>query len=164
MDAWERFLAGDGAPPHVLRNLIERSWWRCLSAGVDPGRTRSPLVLSGEERLLVQGHHRELLEATAPVMMQARDFLSESGTIMLLTDPSGVILQAEGDGSALEAAMDIRLVPGANWNEVTCGTNAIGTALSTRAPVQVHGGEHFCAGIKGWTCTAVVVRDLASRS
>jgi sigma-54 dependent transcriptional regulator, acetoin dehydrogenase operon transcriptional activator AcoR len=95
MEAWERFLAGDGAPPHVVRDLIERSWWRCLSAGVDPGRTQSPLVLPGEERLLVREHHRELIEATAPVMAQARDFLSESGTFMLLTDPSGVILQAE---------------------------------------------------------------------
>jgi transcriptional regulator of acetoin/glycerol metabolism len=162
MEAWERFLAGDGAPPHVVRDLIGRSWWRCLSAGVDPGRTQSPLVLPGEERLLVRERHRELIEATAQVMAQARDFLSESGTFMLLTDPSGVILQAEGDGRALEAATDIRLMPGANWNELTCGTNAIGTALSTHAPVQVHGGEHFCAGIKRWTCSAVVVRDLAS--
>ena len=81
---------------------------------------------------------------------------------MLLSDPSGVILQAEGDGRTLEAAMDIRLMPGANWNELTCGTNAIGTALSAHAPVQVHGGEHFCAGVKRWTCSAVVVRDLAS--
>src|SRR5262245_63733251 len=159
MEAWGRFVSGEGAPPHVLRDLIERSWWRCLSAGVDPGRMQSPLVLPGEERFLVRERHRELIEATAPVMLQARDFLSESGTMMMLTDPSGVILQAEGDGSALEAAMDIRLVPGANWNEVTCGTNANGTALSTRAPVQVPGGEHFCAGIKGWTCTAVVVRE-----
>src|SRR5262245_58069115 len=131
MEAWERFVSGEGAPPHVLRSLIERSWWRCLSAGVDPCRTQSPLVLPGEERLLVRERHRELIEAAAPVMGQARDFLSESGTMMLLTDPAGVSLQAEGDGSALEAAMDIRLVPGANWNEVTCGTNAIGTALST---------------------------------
>jgi len=162
IDVWERFVAGDGAPPHFLRDFIERSWWRCLSAGVDPGRTQSPLVLPGEERLLLRERHRELIEATAPVMVQARDFLSESGTIMMLIDPGGVILQAEGDPGALETAMDIRLMPGADWTELTCGTNAIGTALSTRAPVQVHGGEHFCAGIKGWTCSAVVVRDLTS--
>ena len=30
------------------------------------------------------------------------------------------------------------------------GTNAIGTVLVTRQPVQLYGGEHFCEGIKGW--------------
>ncbi len=64
-------------------------------------------------------------------MAQARDFLSESGTIMILTDPAGVVLQSEGDPPALEAALDIRLMAGASWSEVSSSTNAIGTALSS---------------------------------
>ena len=95
-------------------------------------------------------------------MQQARDFLSESGTMMILTDPTGVILETEGDPATLDAAQDVRLVGGANWDELACGTNAIGTALSVRQPVQVHAAEHFCAGIKPWTCSATVVRDPAS--
>jgi DNA-binding NtrC family response regulator len=55
--------------------------------------------------------------------------------------------------------LDIRLMTGANWAELNCGTNAIGTALSTREPVQVHACEHFCIGIKPWTCSATVVHD-----
>ena len=77
----------------------------------------------------------------------------------MLTDPHGIVLQTEGDPSALEAALDIRLMAGANWTELNCGTNAIGTALSTREPVQVHACEHFCIGIKPWTCSATVVHD-----
>src|SRR5207245_1994137 len=80
----------------------------------------------------LQRRHRDLIDASVPVMQQARDFLSESGTIMILTDATGVVLETEGDQSALDAAQDIRLVNGANWNELTCGTNAIGTALSAR--------------------------------
>ena len=82
--------------------------------------------------------------------------------MMILTDPTGVILETEGDQVTLDAAQDVRLVSGANWNELACGTNAIGTALSVGQPVQVHAAEHFCAGIKPWTCSATVVRDPAS--
>jgi len=95
-------------------------------------------------------------------MDQVRESLSESGTIMILTDPSGVILKTAGDPATLEAAGDVRLVSGVRWDELSSGTNAIGTALSLKAPVQVHATEHFCAGIKRWSCSAVVLRDPAS--
>src|SRR5262249_57680849 len=48
---------------------------------------------------------------------------------------------------------------GGTWGEVDWGTKAIGTALSIQGPVQVHGAEHFCSGIKPWTCSATVIRD-----
>jgi signal transduction histidine kinase len=95
-------------------------------------------------------------------MMQAHDLLSDSATMMILTDPTGVILESEGDPATLDAALDIRLTAGANWNELLSGTNAIGTALSVGGPVRVQGAEHFCAGIKPWTCSATAVRDPAS--
>src|SRR3989441_10409752 len=82
--------------------------------------------------------------------------------MMNLTDPTGVFLETEGAPATLDAAQDVRLVGGANWDELACGTNAIGTALSVHQPVQGHAAEHFCAGIKPWTCSATVVRDPAS--
>ena len=159
MAAWERFLQNGEVAPNTLRAPIERSWSRCLSAGVDPARVQAPTVLPAEELMTLRALHRELIEASVPIMAQAREFLSASGTILMLTDPRGIILQTEGDPSALEAALDIRLMTGANWTELNCGTNAIGTALSTREPVQVHACEHFCIGIKPWTCAATVVHD-----
>jgi transcriptional regulator of acetoin/glycerol metabolism len=92
-------------------------------------------------------------------MAMAKDFLAETNTIMILTDPSGMILGVEGDPRALGAAEDIHLIAGSSWNELVCGTNAIGTALSIGQPVQIHAAEHFCAGIKQWTCSATVIRD-----
>jgi sigma-54 dependent transcriptional regulator, acetoin dehydrogenase operon transcriptional activator AcoR len=159
MEAWERFLQNGEIAPNTLRAPIERSWSRCLSAGVDPARVQAPTVLPAEELMTLRALHRELIEASVPIMAQAREFLSASGTILMLTDPSGIVLQTEGDPSALEAALDIRLMIGANWTELNCGTNAIGTALSMREPVQVHACEHFCIGIKPWTCSATVVHD-----
>src|SRR2546425_1080911 len=159
MAAWDRFLRGAEMPSNAVRSVIERSWSRCLSAGVDPGRSRAHAPVRVEELGTLQHPHRDLIDASVPVMQQARDFLSESGTMMILTDPTGVILETEGDPATLDAAQDVRLVGGANWDEIACGTNAIGTALSVRQPVQVHAAEHFCAGIKPWTCSATVVRD-----
>jgi transcriptional regulator of acetoin/glycerol metabolism len=103
-----------------------------------------------------------VIDVCSPVMDQVRESLSESGTIMILTDPSGVILKTEGDPATLEAARDVRLVSGVSWDELSSGTNAIGTALSLKEPVQVHATEHFCAGIKPWSCSAAVLRDPAS--
>jgi hypothetical protein len=96
-------------------------------------------VLPTDELMAQRRRHRDLVEASVRIMAEAHDFLSESGTIMILTDPSGVILQTEGDPGTLEVASEPRLVIGANWSETDCGTNAIGTALD-RAAAQVHAG------------------------
>ncbi len=92
-------------------------------------------------------------------MASARDFLSETGTVMVLTDQSGTILNLEGDMSTRGAAENVHLLSGANWSELACGTNAIGTALEVGQPVQIHSAEHYCAGIKRWSCSATVIRD-----
>jgi hypothetical protein len=60
---------------------------------------------------------RYVIDVSSPVMDQVRESLSESGTIMILTDPSGVILKADGDPSTLEAAEDVRLVSGVSFQE-----------------------------------------------
>jgi sigma-54 dependent transcriptional regulator, acetoin dehydrogenase operon transcriptional activator AcoR len=159
MAVWERFLCGRELPPNVVRDVIEGSWVRCQSAGVDPERTQAAAPLPEEALLALQRGHRDLIEASVRIMEQVRDFLSESGTIMILGDPTGTILETAGDPATVDAALNIRLVTGANWNESACGTNAIGTALSAGRPVQVHAAEHFCSGIKPWTCSATVIRD-----
>ncbi len=159
MAAWERFLQDGELASSAVRRLIERSWERCRAAGIDPALTQAAAPLLDEELTALRSCYRALLEASVPIMAQAREILSESGTIMILTDPSGVILQTEGDPATVDAARLIRLQTGANWHELACGTNAIGTALSVGRPVQVHAAEHFCAGIKPWTCSATVVRD-----
>jgi sigma-54 dependent transcriptional regulator, acetoin dehydrogenase operon transcriptional activator AcoR len=161
MNAWERLVCGVELPADAIRTVIERSWVRCHSAGVDPATSRAPAPTPDEDLSRLLHRFRDVIDVGASVMEQVRESLSESGTMMILTDPSGVILKTEGDPTTLEAAEDVRLVNGANWDELVCGTNAIGTALSLKEPVQVHAAEHFCAGIKPWSCSAVVLRDPA---
>ena len=159
MAAWEGFLSGHAPQANALRCLIDDSWRRCLAVQVDPARRQALPPVNEATLHSLQHQHCELLSAGKQVMAMAKDFLAETETIMILSDPNGMILGVEGDPRALGAAEDIHLIAGSSWSELICGTNAIGTALSIGLPVQIHAAEHFCEGIKQWTCSAAVVRD-----
>src|SRR2546422_9225741 len=78
MAAWDRFLRGAELPSDAVRSVIEGSWSRCLSAHVDPERSRAQAPAREEELRTLQHRHRDLIDASVPVMQQARDLLSES--------------------------------------------------------------------------------------
>jgi len=164
MASWERFLNGDEGGSDALRRLIDDSWRRCHGASVDPGIYQAPPPIKDQSLHSLQTECSELLTASTPVMASARDFLAETGTVMVLTNQSGTILNLEGDVSTRGAAEDVHLLSGANWSELACGTNAIGTALAVGHAVQIHSAEHYCAGIKRWSCAATVVRDPYDQS
>jgi transcriptional regulator of acetoin/glycerol metabolism len=67
-----------------------------------------------------------------------------------------------GDTRTLDAGEKIHLTQGGHWSENVIGTNGIGTALATGQPAQVHATEHFCEGIKNWTCAGAPVREPAT--
>lgn len=159
MDSWEKFLNGGEPGSDALRRLIDDSWRRCLGASVDPARFQAPPPVGENSLHFLRDECADLVTASAPIMASARDFLSETGTVMVLTNQSGTILNLEGDVSTRGAAENVHLLSGANWSELACGTNAIGTALEVGQPVQIHSAEHYCAGIKRWSCSATVIRD-----
>jgi transcriptional regulator of acetoin/glycerol metabolism len=156
--SWERFLRGQEPGSNALRRMIDDSWRRCQGA-VDPSREKAlpPVQDDALHDLLVT--NADLVRASAGVMASARDFLSETGTVMVLTDTLGSILSVQGDTKLRDPSEKIHLMPGANWAEGSCGTNAIGTALQIGQPIQIHAGEHFCSGIKRWSCSASVIRN-----
>lgn len=157
--AWQKFLSDGEVPQAAVRRLIEDSWRRCLDLGVNPRQGAAPMAVDDDGLYSLRHRHAELIEAARPVMEQACAFLHESGTVMVLTDPSGVILWMEGDESAKDKGTGIQLVPGGIWGETMTGTNAIGTALASGQPVQISAEEHYCETIKRWTCSASVIRD-----
>src|SRR6202140_3585719 len=159
MSAWERLVVDGNSRTGILRGVVDNSWHRCLDGHVDPGAVRAPPPLEEGHLLDLRTKNDRLIHACVPLIQQTREFLSQTGTILLLTDPDGMILELAGDTRIVEPAGEVRLLPGCKWTEFNCGTNAIGTALALRQPVQIHGSEHFCAGIKRWTCSATVIRD-----
>ncbi|QHI97525.1 GAF domain-containing protein [Xylophilus rhododendri] len=157
MEAWERLITG--APPAGIpvSRLVLASWQRSMRSAVEPRSRSAPLAALGDAMEQLRRHNQDMMGAAQGLFMASAHLLAQSGSIMLLTDPHGVVLDVAGDMRTLEAAEGIHLVAGANWHEGVVGTNGIGTALATRQPVTVHAAEHFCEGIKRWTCAAAPV-------
>ncbi len=157
--AWDTYVNCGVLPENQVRSVVGDSWARCLKEGVDPSNCKSNLHLDDGVYQSLLGNNSKLLAAAKPIMERAKTFLAESGSMMILTDKYGTCLHVEGDPKAVEEGYDIELCKGANWSESAAGTNAIGTVLSIGRSVQINTTEHFCEGIKSWTCTAAVIRD-----
>ena len=157
MMAWESFVTGEPLAVMPVSKLVLSSWQRSARAGVEPGMRLAPLVASGDGLDQLRRRNHDLLWAAKGLFMNSAHLLERSGSIMMLTDANGVVLEVAGDMHTRESAQAIHLVEGGNWHEGVVGTNGIGTALAMRRPVQVHAAEHFGEGIKRWTCAAAPV-------
>jgi transcriptional regulator of acetoin/glycerol metabolism len=161
---WERFIRNEPLPEIPIRSVILESWRRCRSDGVDPARSSAPAVADSVQIELLRDRHRNLYDAALPVLGMLQEVLRESGTVIMLTDPAGTILDICGDSRTRHVAELVNLAPGGGWHEELIGTNAIGTAIVAREPVQIYGSEHYCFEVKRWTCAAVPILDPSSRA
>ena len=159
MLAWERFLTGEPHAATPVGNFVVSSWQRSLALGVDPSGRAAPLAARGDDVARLRGRHRDLMPAAAWVFADVTELFAGSRSIMVLTNAEGVVLEAVGDMQTLEQGQDIHLMLGGDWREDVVGTNGIGTALATGRPAQVHAAEHFCEGIKSWTCAGAPIYE-----
>lgn len=161
--AWERLVQGRMPADAAVRGVVLDSWQRCLSEAVDPGSGCAPCA-AGEHIRQLTWQNRDLCDAARPVLEGLREVLKECGTLIMLSDPQGIILMLVGETRVRSAGEAINLAVGGQWAEEVIGTNAIGTAIATGGPVQIHASEHFCLDVKRWTCAAAPIRDPASRA
>jgi sigma-54 dependent transcriptional regulator, acetoin dehydrogenase operon transcriptional activator AcoR len=155
MRAWERFLAGESAVS--VPSALIASWQRSLESGVSPSASLAPFAVHGDAVEALRWRHRELLAASDRLFAATADLFADSHSMLLLTNQDGVILKAAGDLRTLTAGEKIHLTTGGDWREAMAGTNGIGTALATGEPTYIHGSEHFCEGIKSWSCAAAPI-------
>jgi sigma-54 dependent transcriptional regulator, acetoin dehydrogenase operon transcriptional activator AcoR len=116
-------------------------------------------VVAGDAFDELRWSHRELRKAASNLLTVTKDLVTASRSIMILTSADGVVLDAVGNTQTLDEGEGIHLIPGADWREAAIGTNGIGTALAVGGPAIVHSAEHFCEGIKSWTCAAAPIRE-----
>lgn len=165
--AWSNFLANRNAPSMPVmgvRPLIYKSWKRSNTTGILPEQFAAPSLdktLIDEKQVY---DHSELRRATLACLHNMSDLLSGAEAMLILTDKDGVILETVGDKSTLNKGGKINLSVGGVWSEDASGTNGIGTALWTGKPVYVHGEEHFCEGMKAWSCAAAPIHDPVDHS
>jgi len=145
------------------KDYIERGFQRCEDYGIEPDRVFSRRILCGPELAEPLSAKRDLIVTAEPFIGQLCDFLKGSRFFAILTDEEGCILSVIGDDDILEAAFDLRMVPGAFMDEGSIGTNAMGTALAEGRPVQVSGDEHFIRAYHRWTCSGAPIHDVDGR-
>lgn len=165
--AWARLLRcahevtlSERGTPAVLRDVIVRSWARCIEARVDPERPA--------ERVLDKDETERRLDADplVEVVPLLRELLAEVAQdarhLAVLGDAGGLLLWSEGHPSMVEAAAKPRFLPGCLCSEHGIGTNAIGTALALDHAVQIFSAEHFNRLLHGWTTSAAPIHDPES--
>jgi transcriptional regulator of acetoin/glycerol metabolism len=105
-------------------------------------------------------HQNRMLHTHAiPVMTSLYEQIINTQSMVLLTDPKGIILHSIGDPEVVDRAAKVALSPGVQWSEESKGTNAIGTAIAEERPTLVHGDEHFLEANRFLTCSASPILD-----
>lgn len=153
--AWERFIEKGGAS-NAVRAVITASWKRSQGYEIPIERGGAPLAPE-VELVRRRSEHAGLIAAARPALEQARILLADADSMIILTDPSGVIIETAGDPRTVDYGQIVHFEQGGHWAEADIGTNAIGTAIATLQPVQIHGGEHFCSEVQRWTCAATPI-------
>ncbi|WP_109124367.1 sigma-54-dependent Fis family transcriptional regulator [Dyella sp. C11] len=158
-EARREFFEGGRVPSGQLSDTILRSWRRCRGLGLEEAaHPQVEPVPQGELRQMRERHETLWRMARAELDLLAPDAAS-TGSIVILTDEQGWILDAEGNPRFLDKAGRVALMPGACWSEAHVGTNAIGTAIVEGASVEVLGGEHYFVPHGILSCSSVPIFD-----
>ena len=153
--ALEKFMQ-NGTQSSAVRRVVGASWERSQSYQVPVERGETLLAPEAELNQR-RSEYSELIAAAQPALEQAQILLAEASSMVILTDPCGVIIETAGDPRTTDTARMIHLEQGGHWAEADIGTNAIGTAIAALQPVQIHGVEHFCSEVQRWTCAATPI-------
>jgi len=157
---WERFVMGAGDVSEA-RSVVISSWHRSKSAGINPG-VITPRTQLPEHAVREEWQQLPIAQELEPWVQHMRAISADAGYLVVIAGPTGVILRVEGDHHIRGAAQQMHFVEGVSWGEHSTGTNAIGTALAAREPVQISGAEHFVQMVHPWTCTAAPICDPAT--
>ncbi|WP_454852864.1 transcriptional regulator [Promicromonospora soli] len=158
--AYESFVGSAGSQePDGIDPVVAASWRRSLRNGVDPDRPSAVAVAASDDLDDYRSDHP--LAVAMPLVRDLVGGATGDDLVVAVSDDVGRLLWIEGRGPVRAAVDGVGFVEGAVWREESVGTNAPGTALATRRPVQVLGAEHFARPVQRLSCTAAPVHDAA---
>lgn len=155
--ARERFAAGCDVGNARVRPQILFSWSRCRDEyKIDPGQSCAPAADEDCDHSLKNVAVVAELGSVAGSILQEVEAL---GGLLAITDGAGRILAALGDRKALRRGEQNNLAPWSAWSERATGTNGMGTALEDPRGILVRRSEHWCEGLREWSCAGISIRD-----
>lgn len=144
---------------NMTLNYITESHKRCLKYGIKKDMLYSKKIIEGEELQNRLAEKNELIVTSEPFINEMYNFVKGSNFFVILTDEEGCILNVVGDEEILKEAYAFKMIPGAFMDEASIGTNAMGTVLEEKKPLQITGNEHFINCYHRWTCSGAVIKD-----
>nr|WP_239094271.1 sigma-54-dependent Fis family transcriptional regulator [Bacillus sp. B15-48] len=156
---WENFITDPFKLDHlqtVVRREILDSWSRCQSIGLNPEQKQAKTVLTSFEleNLLSES---DLFRAAKPMIDPIYETLIGTGYLITLNDENGKMIYLKGEPDIMRKVEKMNFSPGMDWSESAAGTNAIGTSLVSKKPIQVFSAEHFCEGFHPMTCSSAPI-------
>ncbi|TGY33195.1 MULTISPECIES: sigma-54-dependent Fis family transcriptional regulator [Stenotrophomonas] len=158
-NARRSFFERGAAPIGIVPDTILQSWQRCLRGGLSVHAQPDVAPLPDARLRELRQRQETLWRLARPELDGLAADIAVAGSIVLLTDEAGWILDAEGSPDFLDKAGRVALMPGVRWDETSVGTNAIGTAIVEGRSVEVRGGEHYFAPHGILTCSATPIFD-----
>ena len=131
---------------------IERSWQRCLAAGLRPDQRVTFDVISSKAPRHTEEANHALVQAAKPVLDKLGRAIANTRYFAILTDAEGIVIDVNGpiDHGDRRAQLITRI--GVDLSERSVGTSAIGAALTELEPVWLHRGEHFYNDTSVYSC------------
>lgn len=155
---WERFVTKswqDEIAGNIRKNVLD-SWKRCQKTGVDPRQLQTKVALS-KDNLTDLLQESELYQVAKPIIDDLFYNMKGTGYLVTLSNENGHIIYLKGEPYVLREAEKMNFAAGMDWSEKTAGTNAIGTCIVTKHPIQIFSAEHFCQGCHPWTCSSAPI-------
>ena len=159
--AWELFNCDIDIDKSKVSRTVLDSWSRSREFAVNAKLDKAPKLI---QKCPIYDVHSDLRKAALPIIKGSRKILDDNQLFLLLASAEGTIIEREGNAKTLMLADTQDLIVGSTWTEESIGTNAVGTALSLKRPVQIVAQEHYCEIVKVWGCAAVPIKDLRNGS
>lgn len=152
---------GDRFPVGALQPMVAESWQRCRNANLDPRGTprRSVLAFAEVKRRREANAVIRLLALAEMQLLYSQ--IAGSNFMIAFGDADGIVLDTISDQHFADSDAGRSIIPGSTWNESERGTNALGLAGMTGAPVAIYGREHYFASHGHLSCMAAPIFNSA---
>ncbi|MCY1080672.1 hypothetical protein [Archangium lansingense] len=159
--AWARYVSTGLIADSLLREPVLRAWERAHELGANPKAPKTEqLSALDTERLVDQ--QQALITAARPYMEVLSWAAGLERHAIDLCDAQAVMLSILGDEESVHGPERIP-GPGSLMSEEVCGTNGLGTPLTTGGYFEVVGPEHFIGGFHLFTCQGIPLRDAEGK-
>ncbi len=142
--------------PAGIRTEILNSWKRTFNYDISKVSLKEKLLSADELNDRIT-RRKNFYDIAVHIIEGLNEFSIGSGYMSLLSDEEGYMLLCLGNKEIQGNAKNNYLIEGCNRSESRLGTNAIGTSIIAKEPVQVIGEEHFFSVFTQWSCTAAPI-------